>query len=171
MAANFASAAFCSATVTTPSKRQTLPRLQRLGHVNAHDIAGPDRPAEPAVIDRHEVNVSAFGFGTERMDDEHSRRLCHRLDDHDAGHDRHAGKVALKLGFVDRDVLYAGRGNVRDQLDNAVDQEHRVTMRNHLHDPLDVYDILLPSPSFVNHSWNPCAGSGAEQLPLDERTP
>jgi hypothetical protein len=42
------------------------------------------------------------------------------------------------IRFVDGDVLDADGGGVRHQRDHAVDHQERITVRDHLHDPLDL---------------------------------
>ena len=101
-------------------------------------IAGIDGPAEAAIVDGHEIDQLAFGCGSERVDHEDGRRLRHRLDDQDARHDRRAGEMSLKIGLADADVLDADGALVGIHLDDAVDHQEGVAMRDHLHDPDDI---------------------------------
>ncbi len=70
--------------------------------------------------------------------DHHRRRLRHRLDDGDAGHDRRAGEMALEMRLVEGDVLDAGGGFRAVDVDHPVDQQERIAVRD---DPLDQVDI------------------------------
>jgi hypothetical protein len=54
------------------------------------------------------------------------------------GHDRRAGEVSLKKGLADADVLDPDGTLVGIHLDDAVDHQERVAMRDHLHDPDDI---------------------------------
>src|SRR3954447_3178219 len=109
-----------------------------LRDTNMKAIAGKNRAAETGVIDTHEINQLALRFAPEGMDDQHGRRLRHRLDDQDARHYRPAREVTLKIMLVDRDVLDAGGPHIRHRIDDLVDHQKRIAVRDHFHDPLDI---------------------------------
>ena len=46
--------------------------------------------------------------------------------------------MTLEIKLVDRDVLDAGRVRIGDDIDDLVDHQERLAVRDHLHDPLDV---------------------------------
>jgi hypothetical protein len=60
--------------------------------------------------------------------------LRHALDQKHARHDRIAGEVPLEIGLVRRDVLDARGGAVPVHVDNAVDKEERIAVRQQLED-------------------------------------
>ena len=51
-----------------------------------------------------------------------------------------AGKMTLKKGLVDRDVLHADHPFARLELEYAVDKQERISVRQHLHDVFDIHD-------------------------------
>jgi hypothetical protein len=59
-------------------------------------------------------------------------------DDQHARHDRTAGKVPVEEILVDRHRLDRNDRRVDDQLLDAVDEQHRVAMRQRRHHPLDI---------------------------------
>ena len=138
IAANTASAIKLSPTLARPSNFQTLPRLALLGDMDIEPVAGEHRAAEPRIVDAHEIDELALRFRPERMHDQHRRGLRHRLDDQHARHHRPRREMALKIILVDRHVLDAGRPLVRHHVDDLVDHQERMAMRDHLHDPLDI---------------------------------
>jgi hypothetical protein len=101
-------------------------------------VAGENRPAEAGVINTHEIDQLTLRFVPKRMDDQHRRGLRHGLDDQHSRHDRPARKMSLKILLVDRDVLDAGGPHIRHRIDDLVDHQERVAVRDHFHDPLDV---------------------------------
>src|SRR5207302_8550825 len=97
-------------------------------------------------------NQLAFRLRPEGVDDEHRGGLRHRLDDQHARHHRTAREMALEIIFVDRDVLDAGCLLVRHHVDDPVDHQKGVAMRDHFHDPLKV-DLrrLLVGAGRIDH--------------------
>src|SRR5581483_4820440 len=61
----------------------------------------------------------------------------HGLNNENSGHNRIAGKMAHEMGLVYGDVLDADDGLVGD-LDNSVNHEHRITMRQEFRDLMHV---------------------------------
>ena len=102
------------------------------------NVSGEYRAAEARIVDGHEVDQLALGLRPQRVNDQNGRGLRHRLDDQHARHNRAGRKVTLKIRLVDRDVLDAGRVRVGNDIDNLVDHQERLTVRDHLHDPLNV---------------------------------
>src|SRR5206468_4208853 len=94
------------------------------------------RPAKAGVVDAHEVDELPFRCRPEGVDDEHGGGLSHRFYDQDPRHDRAYREMTLKIMFVDRYVLDAGRPLVGHGIDYLVDRQKRVAMRDHFHDPL-----------------------------------
>src|SRR5690625_4723940 len=97
-------------------------------------IAGLDRLAEAAGVDRHEVDELAGNIIAQRPDDQHSGRLRHGFNDKHARHDRMAWKVALEEVLIDCDILQADGAHIRNQIADPVNHQHRIAMRYHLHD-------------------------------------
>src|SRR6185312_757391 len=64
--------------------------------------------------------------------------LRHALDQEHAGHHRVVRKVAEKLRLVDGDVLDADAGVVAADVDDAIDHDERVTVRQ---EPQDLADL------------------------------
>src|SRR6516165_3459768 len=87
------------------------------------------------------------------MDYQHRSGLRHRLDDQHSRHDRPRREMALKKTFVDRHALDAGRPRVRHHVDNLVDHQKWMAMRDHFHDPLniDLRDLLLGASRIDHH--------------------
>ena len=67
--------------------------------------------------------------------------LRHAFDQKHAGHDRVPGKMSLEIGLVRRDVLDADGRAVAVHLDDAVDEEEWVAMRQKLEDGRDSADL------------------------------
>src|SRR5258707_5313883 len=109
-----------------------------LGDMDAQRVAGHDGAPEPRIVDTHEIDQLALGLAPNRLDDEHCGSLGHRLDDQHARHHRALREVAGEIGLVDRHVLDADGTGVRHDLDDPVDHQKRVAMRNHRANPLDV---------------------------------
>src|SRR5438094_8493695 len=64
-------------------------------------VARKDRPAEPDVIDRHEVDQLAFRLLAVGRDHKNGGGLRHRLDDQHTRHHRLGREVALEAWLVD----------------------------------------------------------------------
>ena len=61
-------------------------------------------------------------------------KLSHGLNLEHTGHDRPVGEVASKLGLVRGDALHTNSVLARHALENLVDQEERVSVRQNLAD-------------------------------------
>ena len=95
-------------------------------HLQDHRVTGDHFVFEFTVVDLEEVRVIfARGHG---IDAEYPAGLCQRLDLQDAGHNRVAGEVADKEGFVERDILDPDDMPVRE-LDDLIDQQEGKAMR------------------------------------------
>src|SRR5579859_1928465 len=105
--------------------------------VNVQAIAWQDRAPEARVVDAHEIDELAFRPGPQRLHNQHRCRLRHGFDDEHARHDRTLGKVAFEIALVDRHVLDADGALAGDHIHHTIDQQERVTVWDHLHDPLD----------------------------------
>src|SRR3972149_4298891 len=84
------------------------------GHMGMQLIARKHRLAETGVLHGHEKDEVALGAFAQRVNDHDRRRLRHRLDEQNAGHDRLAREMALEVRLVDGNVLDpdgAGAGN------------------------------------------------------------
>src|SRR5215204_3869046 len=102
-------------------------------HGDDERVAGDYGSAEAGVVDAAEEDELALAplYLLERIDRAHLR---HRLDDEDAGHDGRAGEVSLKEMFVDRHLLDPDDTHALRQLDDAIDEQERVTVRQNLLD-------------------------------------
>ena len=115
------------------------PALVHLRHVEAHLVAGGDRLAELALVDGHEEHLlGAQLVGPDVAAADRARRLRHALDQQHAGEDRQSGKVAHELRLVGGDVLDADAGFVAVDLDDAVDHQERIAVRQQLQQRLDI---------------------------------
>ncbi|MNL23923.1 hypothetical protein D3C87_1453360 [compost metagenome] len=100
--------------------------------MNFQTIAGNDGSAEARVVDCHEIDeitALTLAAGADR-----TCRLGHGLDDQNARHDRAIREMTGEMRFVDRHVLDANRRIITIDLDDLVDEQERVTMRQKLHD-------------------------------------
>src|SRR5436309_817384 len=76
----------------------------------------------------------------------------HNLDDQGAQHDRTDREMALEILLVDRDVLDAGGAHIGHCVNNLVDHQKRVAVRDHFHDPLNiVLDGLFLGEGRIDH--------------------
>jgi hypothetical protein len=130
IAANSASATSLPSTLASPRNFQTVPRL-----------------AEPRVVDGHEIDELALGVGPQRVDDDDRGGLRHRLDDEHAGHHRPLGEMPLEMRLVNADVLNPDGAVVRHHVDDLVDEQEGIAMRDHRHDAPDIdggypFDLL-----------------------------
>src|SRR6266851_4957393 len=123
-----------------------------LGDAHMETIAGHHGPPKARMIDAHEIDQLAFRLRPQGMDHKHRGGLRHRLDDQHARHDRTGREMALEIVFVDRHVLDAGRLLVRHHVDDLVDHQKRMAVRDHLHDPLNVdLEGLLLGAGRIDH--------------------
>src|SRR5207244_3132837 len=97
--------------------------------LHAELIAGHDLPPELGVLDRDEKHQLAVAI-LYAFQHQHAGGLRHGLNDEHAGHDRKIGKVPVEEGLVGGNVLDADDA-LRLELDDAVDQEHGIAMRQY----------------------------------------
>src|SRR5690554_3472827 len=109
-----------------------------LAHLDLELITRLHGLAEATGVNRHEVDQLAGDAAFERLHHENCRGLRHRFDDKDAWHYWLAWEMPLKETLVDGDVLQAHGAFIRHQISDSIDHQHRVAMRNHLHDLHDV---------------------------------
>ena len=109
----------------------------QLQHITRHNLA-----PEFAAVDAHEIDEEFFVGQVSRNANHHRSRLGHRLNNCDAGHDWHTGKVALKMRLIYGDVLQANRGFERHDIAHPVHQQERVTMWQYPLDKVDIGDGL-----------------------------
>src|SRR5690606_36187352 len=60
------------------------------------------------------------------------------LYDEHAGHDGMMGEMASEEWLVERDILNGNDAFTRHHFQHAIDQQHRIAMRQPLHDLLDI---------------------------------
>jgi len=65
------------------------------------------------------------------------------LDHHDAGHDWVVREVARELGLIDGDVLEGDDARARLDLQDAVDEQQRIAVRQDGHDLDDVHNVRI----------------------------
>ena len=109
-------------------------------HLDAELIAGNDRAAELGGIDAgedHQLVVAVGDLGEQ----ERAAGLGDGFDHEDAGHDGVVGEVALELGLVERDVFDGDDALLALDLDDAVDEEEGIAMRQEGHDLEDVHGL------------------------------
>ena len=139
MALTSASQTSMPSTLASPLYHHMLRRLFSLRHVILDPIAGLDRLAELHLVDRHEEDLLGLRLlGDLRRDADRAGRLRHALDQIDAGKDRPRGKWPVNCGSLIGDVLDADAGPVAVDLDDLVDQQKRIAMRQQLQDLHDV---------------------------------
>src|SRR5690606_13563409 len=97
-----------------------------------------DRRTELRALDRHEIDELAGAGEAERFDREYAGCLRQRLDDQHARHDRPAREMALEETLVDRHRLGGDDPFADDELLDAIDEEHRIAVRQRRHHPPDV---------------------------------
>ena len=99
-----------------------------LGQPVLEGVAGHHRLAKFSTVNRHEIDYAGHirlaGMQTNRPGS-----LRHTLDDQDTGHDRPTGEMTCKKGFVDCHILYTGGGVVSVNIDDAINQQKRIPMR------------------------------------------
>src|SRR5262249_22873451 len=108
--------------------------IANLLHVIMNRIAGYHRAAESSLVDGHEIDERRL---LEFVDMPHAKRasgLRPTFDQEHARHHRIAGEVALEIRLVSRDILDAGGRAVSVHVDDAVDKQKRIAMRQQLED-------------------------------------
>src|SRR6202035_2627445 len=84
---------------------------------------------KPGLVDTREVNKRRLSAGRMRVDAQNPGGLGHALDQKNAGHDWALREVPLKLRLVDADILDADAGFVASRLDDAVDHQKWIAVR------------------------------------------
>ena len=108
------------------------------GDFDTELVAGCDGAAEAGVLNAgedHKLGVAVGDLGEEKS----AAGLGDGFDHEDAGHDGVAGEVALKKLLVDGDVLDGDDALARLHLEDAVDKEEGVAVRQEGHDFEDVH--------------------------------
>src|SRR5690606_11315242 len=72
-------------------------------------------------------------------------------------------EVAFEERFVDRDILDGDDGLARYDIQYTVDEQHRITMRQPLHDRLDVQFHFVRFPTVLNYDAALLPSGGADQ--------
>ncbi len=111
------------------------------GYFDAELIAGGDGAAEAGVFDTGEDHEFGVAVG-DLVEEERAAGLGDGFDHEDAGHDGVVGEVALKVGLVDGDVFDGDDALLALHLDNAVDEEEGIAVRQEGHDLEDVHRLL-----------------------------
>ena len=112
------------------------------GDLDAELVAGDDGLAKAGVIDAgedHELGV-AIVLG-EFCEQKRAAGLRDGFDDENSGHDGKVRKMASEVRLVDGDVLDGDDAGFALHLEDAIDEEKRVTMRQDGHDLLDVQGV------------------------------
>jgi len=106
-------------------------------HLDTQLISRSHRAAELGPLDAGKYRQLGFAVGDFAHHDD-GAGLGHRLDHQHAGHDRIAGKVALKKRLVHGHVLDRDQPLAALKLDHSVDQQKRVAVGEQTQDLLDV---------------------------------
>src|SRR5262249_6881099 len=106
-----------------------------LRNVDMKAVAGNHGTAKTRAVYRHEIDELPFRGRAQRVDHEHGRGLRHRLDNQHARHNRPRREMPLEVLLVDRDVLDPGCPLVGHGVNDLVDHQKRMTVRDHFHDP------------------------------------
>ncbi len=146
-----ASLTISSPTLHTPLALPILPRDLRQFHLDDQHVAGHDRLAPFHVLGGHEIRDLIRRLGL--LEHQNARHLRHGFQLQHARHDGMPGKMPLKIRLVDGDVLDAD-DVVAVNLHHPVHHQERRTVRQHLHDLLDVHGARLRRIS----------GTGADDL-------
>ena len=122
----------------TPHGRAALDRADR----NAQLVARNDRAAEAGPVDTHEKHDFPLDVEFFRIRRERRGRLGHRLDDHDAGHYRFLREMPLEELLAIGDVFDPDGALAGLDIDQPVDQQHRIPVRKEEHQLLDLQYAL-----------------------------
>src|SRR5581483_1287027 len=124
----------------------------QLLHMIVQLVARQHRLAELGAVYPHEIHELGFVGDVEVADAQGARRLSQPLDDQNARHDRELGEVPLEERLVDGDALDADGADVGVHLDDLVDQQERIAMRQQLHHARDVGRAELFGGRSLTHS-------------------
>ena len=117
---------------------QTLGALLDELDLEAEQDAGFDRLAELHAVDGHEIDQLAGAGEAQAFDREHARGLGQSLDMSTPGMIGRPGKWPWKKGSLIVTALIATISLVGIEALDAVDEQHRIAMRQRRHHPLDV---------------------------------
>lgn len=98
------------------------------GHFKHQSVAGNYGAAKARFLytgEEHQLLITIF-YLSQRED---RTALGHGLDHQHAGHDRGAGKMSLKIFFVDAYLLDADDALTRDEFDDSIYQEKGIPVR------------------------------------------
>ena len=161
MAPTSASATSTPSTFASPLNHHMLRRLLSLRHVVLDDVAGHDGLAELALSIGHEEHLlrpllSRPSF--ERTQIAPAVCAMPSIREHAREH-RPRREMAHELRLVEGDVLDADAGAVAVDLDDAVDEQERIAVRQQLHDAAGCRrDSKLVGASVIRASAGPRAG-------------
>src|SRR6266478_840972 len=110
-------------------------------HVVFDGIAGHHRLAELALVDGEKINRARLLGAFDRQDADDAGGLRHGLYHHHARIDRALRKMPLKCGLIEGDVLDTDAAVIAADVDDSIDQQHRVAMRQCLEDGIDVHQL------------------------------
>src|SRR5690606_28495183 len=100
-----------------------------LGNMELDDVARTSRLAEPGLVDaQHQHDVFLAGIGIV-LDHDRTGGLRHAFNDQHARQNRVAWEVTLYNWLIERDILDAHSCLVAIDLDDLVDHQERITMR------------------------------------------
>src|SRR5579863_106536 len=117
-------------------------------------ISGNDWPPEPRVIHGNKVEELALALRNLQQQ-EQTARLRHRLDDQYTRHNRLAREVPLKKLLVDRHVLHADNALQALHLQNSIDHQKRIAMRQQFLNFVHVQNHpALPVAPHLAHSYS-----------------
>src|SRR5271156_2843574 len=103
-------------------------------------VARDRRLAEFGLVYGQEKNRARILAGRHVAQAQHARGLRHTLDHQHARHDRVAGKMAEEMRLVEGDILDADAMLVAAHVDDTVDHEKRVAVRQQPQDFADIGD-------------------------------
>src|SRR5579883_578982 len=115
-----------------------------LGQVHFHHepVPGNDGAAKFAGVDPRQIRRLSRELA--RLEDDAASQLRERFDHVDAGQERVAGKMSREDGLGRGDVLVAQGPHAGLELDDAIDQQNRIAVRQNLRDLPDVEFHALP---------------------------
>src|ERR1700752_1647401 len=120
-------------------------------HVILDGVAGHHGLPELALVDGQEVDRARLFGALDRLDADDACGLRHGLDHHHAGIDRALGEMAEETRLVVGAILDADAAVIGADIDDLVDQKHRITGRKGLEDVVDI-DPLKPDWCLLHHS-------------------
>jgi hypothetical protein len=145
-AQRLSSTSACTAKLPDATLLSEYPRMQ------IHAIAGHAGAFEAQIVcaNKH-IYRAVCGRFIHGSKAEHTCRLRHRLQHQYAGEHRVAGKVPVKIWFVDTQILVGDHMLAGHKLDNPVDQQERVAVRKVLADIRDIHTTvgIQGRPSFA----------------------